>query len=47
MALITRIKNAWNAFLHQDIAKEYWSDSDDYSYSYRPDRLRLLNGSDK
>ena len=47
MALITRIKNAWNAFLHQDIAQEYWSDSDDYSYSYRPDRLRLLNGSDK
>ena len=47
MALITRIKNAWNAFLHQDITKEYWSDSDDYSYSYRPDRLRLLNGSDK
>lgn len=47
MALITRIKNAWNAFLHQDIAKEYWSDSDDYSYSYRPDRLLLLNGSDK
>lgn len=47
MALITRIKNAWNAFLHRDIALEYWADSDDYSYSYRPDRLRLLNGSDK
>lgn len=47
MALISRIKSAWNAFFARDENKGYKPDANDYSYSYRPDRFRSYGGNEK
>ena len=47
----SRIKHAWNAFLNKDPTDNGYIGSSDsgysYSYSYRPDRLRLSMGRER
>ena len=53
MAIVDRIKNAWNAFVaNKDPTKETspveYKSSDYYGgYSYRPDRMRFTRGNEK
>lgn len=45
MALGSRLQHAWNAFMNKDPTS--YPSSGGYSYSYRPDRPRLLYGNDR
>ena len=47
MALLSRMKNAWNAFFARDETGGYKAPINDYSYSYRPDRFRSYGGNEK
>lgn len=42
----SRAKNAWNAFFNRDPTDNFYRDPG-YSYSYRPDRVRLTRGNER
>lgn len=42
----SRLKHAWNAFLNRDPTEERYIDPG-YTYSYRPDRVRLTRGNER
>lgn len=42
----SRLKHAWNAFLNRDPTDNFYRDPG-YSYSYRPDRVRLTRGNER
>lgn len=46
MALSDRIKNAWNAFFHEQKVQSQYRDAG-MSYFYRPDRPRYITGGEK
>ena len=45
MALIDRLKNAWNTFRNKDPTQTPWTIGP--SYSYRPDRMRYTRGNER
>ena len=45
MSLITRLQHGWNAFLNKD--PTYISITNERSYGYRPDRVRLTRGNER
>ena len=47
MGLGTRLQNAWNAFLNRDQISSYTPWNSGYSYSTRPDRLKLISGNER
>lgn len=47
MAVFNKIKKIWNAFTNRDIIGGYKILHDDYTYTSRPDRLRIFASNEK